>query len=88
MTTLWSTLIACDCFRRAFLRPPILYKYPDANPKTVKNIATQMLTNERLYIKVCHLMNLLSLEPPFQEDFLATETFLKSEDLIKVFVFS
>ena len=70
------------------MRPPILYKYPDANPKTVKNIATQLLTNERLYIKVCHLMNLLSLEPPFQEDFLATETFLKSEDLIKVFVFS
>ena len=80
----FSNLLTIIIFREAFKRPPILYKDPDANPKTVKNIALQLLTNERFYIKVCHIMNLLSLEPPFQEDYMSTESFFKSETLQKV----
>lgn len=56
-----------------------MYKYPDANPKTVKNIALLMLKNERFYIKVCHLMNLLNIEPPFEEDYLTSEKFINNE---------
>jgi len=48
---------------------PILYKYPEANINTVVNIGIQLLKNPCFYIKVCHLMNLLCLEPPFDEHF-------------------
>jgi len=77
-------LLLLNSIRYAFSRPPIIYKYPDCNPKTAKNIALMLLKNEKFYIKVCHLMNLMSLDPPFEEDFLFTETFFRSEGIIEV----
>ena len=55
------------------------------NPKTAKNIALALLKNEKFYIKVCHLMNLLSLDPPFEEDFLSVDAFLSQDkDFVKL----
>ena len=50
----------------------------------MRNIALELLKNERLYIKVCHIMNLMSLEPPFEEDYLRPDNFLRSDSLQKV----
>ena len=58
-----------------------MYKYPEANPKTLKNIALELGKNERFYIKVCHLMNLLSLNPPFEEDFASKQKVLEQQTL-------
>jgi hypothetical protein len=52
-------------YRYSFKKPPLLYKYPEANSLTVKNIALELIKNESFYIKVCHIMNLMCLPPPF-----------------------
>jgi len=49
-------------------RPPLLYKYPDANPSTCLNIAQELMQNKKLFTKVCHLMNIMNLHPPFIQD--------------------
>ena len=49
---------------------PLLYKYPEATVATVVNIAHQLMLNKEFYVKVCHLMNLMCLDPPFDAKFL------------------
>lgn len=49
---------------------PILYKYPEATIHTVTNIAHQLLNNREFYVRVCHLMNLMCLDPPFDSKYL------------------
>lgn len=70
--------------RHEFDRAPLLYKYPDVNPKTAKNICIQLMKNEKFYVKVCHLMNLLCLNPPFENDYLTNKTYLQSHNKEKV----
>jgi U11/U12 small nuclear ribonucleoprotein SNRNP65 len=48
--------------------PPLIYNYPPANVRTVVKIAIELLRNPAFYIKVCHIMNLLNIDPPFQSD--------------------
>jgi len=67
-----------SCLSEAFNRAPILYEYPPANQRTVLNIANACLQNQKFYIKVCHLMNLLNLDPPFEEDFRNSTTLSNS----------
>ena len=62
--------------------PPLLYKYPEANPKTWLNIAQEMIKDREFFVKVCHLMNMMNMHPPFVQDFTSSASFLEkvSED--------
>jgi len=61
-------------------RAPLLYKYPDATIPTIINIACELMMNEEFYIKVCHLMNIMCLEPPFELSF---ATKIHNKDILK-----
>ena len=58
-------------------KPPLLYKYPEANPSTWLNIVEEMLTNKDFYTKIWHLMNILNMHPPFVQDFTPNEVFIE-----------
>jgi U11/U12 small nuclear ribonucleoprotein 65 kDa protein len=62
-----------------FYQPPppnLKYKYPDPNPNIVINIIKALFTYKPFYRQALHLMNKMSLDPPFQENE-AANTFFK-----------
>ncbi|XP_032520298.2 RNA-binding region-containing protein 3 [Danaus plexippus] len=54
-----------------FYQPPpihLKYKYPTANSVVCINILYSLLLHKPFYIQTLHLMNKMSLEPPFEEN--------------------
>ncbi|KAG7295913.1 hypothetical protein JYU34_021003 [Plutella xylostella] len=64
-----------------FYQPPrvnIGYKYPEATPETILNIIYKLYTHKPFYTQTLHLMNKMSLDPPFQENATAIDFFKES----------
>jgi hypothetical protein len=45
--------------------PQLRYRYPELTPSTLLNIANAIASVPKLYTQVLHLMNKMSLPPPF-----------------------
>jgi len=48
--------------------PPhhLRYRYPDPNPHILSNIASSLVSNQKFYYQVLHLMNRMNLPAPFE----------------------
>lgn len=58
----WSTVLDLN-------QPPphhLRYRYPDANPFILSNIANALAHNHKFYYQVLHLMNRMNLPAPFE----------------------